>query len=249
MEHEHRSVLTLFANQPFSAGASVHLGDDAAHHARVRRVRPGDAIRLLDGAGGMASGLVASITKRTVEVRLDDVKRRPRPTALEVIVPVADRDRMLIAAEKCVELQITAWHPVFFSRSKSVATRGEGEKFHDKVWARMRSALEQSGGAWLPRIHEESDAEAALQTIGASQRRFILDAGGASFHGQPLADETAVAVGPEGGFESAELERAVSLGWTPVSLGSTTLRFETAIIAAVAVIRAAQYSQGRSNGE
>jgi len=193
----------------------------------------------------MARGVVASITRDSVEVRLADVDRHPRPTTLEVIVPVADRDRMLLAAEKCVELQITAWHPVYFSRSKSVATRGEGEKFHDKVSARMRSALEQSGGAWLPRIHEESDAEAALQTIGASQRRFILDARGASFHGQALADETAVAVGPEGGLESAELERAVSLGWTPVSLGNTTLRFETAIIAAVAVIRAAQYSQGR----
>jgi 16S rRNA (uracil1498-N3)-methyltransferase len=77
-------------------------------------------------------------------------------------------------------------------------------------------------------------------------RRFILDATGEPLAGRISREETAIAVGPEGGFESAELEGAVAGGWVPVSLGATTLRFETAIIAAAAVIRAGQFSQGRT---
>jgi 16S rRNA (uracil1498-N3)-methyltransferase len=245
VEREHRSVLTLFTHEPFIAGARLRLDDDAARHARARRVRAGETVRLVDGAGSVAAGVIESIETNGVEIHVEGVTRVDRPRALEVLIPVADRDRMLFAAEKCVELQITAWWPVHFARSKSVGTRGEGQKFRDKVAARMRSALEQSGGAWLPEMHEESDAATAFAAIGI-QRRFIMDAGGEPFHDRRFDGDVAIAVGPEGGFESTEVEQAASNGWMTVSLGTTTLRFETAVIAAAAVVRAAQFSHGRT---
>jgi 16S rRNA (uracil1498-N3)-methyltransferase len=48
-----------------------------------------------------------------------------------------------------------------------------------------------------------------------------------------------IAVGPEGGMEPAELEQFKSGGFLPVSLGHTVLRFETAAVAALAVVRSA----------
>jgi 16S rRNA (uracil1498-N3)-methyltransferase len=245
VEREHRSVLSLFAGQPFEPDVDVMLDDDAAHHARVRRATRGAPVRLLNGAGAIASGAILSIDKRGVLVKLHEIKRVAPPSALDVIVPVADRDRMLIAAEKCVELQVTAWRPASFARSRSVGTRGEGEKFREKVAARMRSALEQSGGAWLPVIHPEVDAEHALQASSEASR-FLLDASGAALVAQRIDKGAALAVGPEGGFERSELELAASQGWTIASLGPTTLRFETAIIAGAAVIRAAQFRPGRT---
>lgn len=244
MEREHRSVLTLFAPASFAAGARVRLDEDAAQHARVRRVRAGDVVRLLDGAGSIGTGIIESLAKDRVDIHIDGVTRIDRPAPLEVLIPVADRDRMLFAAEKCAELQVTAWQPVYFARSKSVGTRGEGQKFRDKVAARMRAALEQSGGAWLPVIHEEADAGAAFAATGI-ERRFILDGRGEPFHGRSVDGDVAIAIGPEGGFESGEIRRSASHGWVPVSLGAATLRFETAVIAAAALIRAAQFSHGR----
>jgi 16S rRNA (uracil1498-N3)-methyltransferase len=47
-------------------------------------------------------------------------------------------------------------------------------------------------------------------------------------------------LGPEGGIEADELAFLEANGWRPARLASTTLRFETAGIAAIAVIRAAQ---------
>jgi 16S rRNA (uracil1498-N3)-methyltransferase len=46
--------------------------------------------------------------------------------------------------------------------------------------------------------------------------------------------------GPEGGLEPGERERLAAAEWMPASLGRTTLRFETAGLAAAAVVRAAQ---------
>jgi 16S rRNA (uracil1498-N3)-methyltransferase len=161
---------------------------------------------------------------------------------LDVIVPVADRDRMLLAAEKCVELQITSWRPVYFARSRSVTPRGEGTKFREKVKARMESALEQTGGAWMPDIHEERDAADALKAFPSDWTRLLLDAGGAPLAALAHNGPMGLAVGPEGGLEQREVADAQELGWLTASLGETTLRFETAIIAGAAVIRAAQLS-------
>lgn len=244
MERGHRAVLTLFTGETLVSGAPVWLEAGASHHVEVRRAKVGDAVRLLNGIGAVATGSIIEHKKGEVAVTIDTVQHVPAPPPLEVIVPVADRDRMLMAAEKCVELQITAWRPALFARSRSVGTRGEGEKFRQKIHARMQSALEQCGGAWLPVMHAEIEAVRALEET-QGDTRFILEANGASLLSQPAAGSVALAVGPEGGFVPGELDVAAGVGWKIAALGATTLRFETAIIAGVAVIRAAQFRPGR----
>jgi len=154
-------------------------------------------------------------------------------------VPVADRERMLWLAEKSAELAVTSWQPVLFQRSASVSPRGEGEKFAQKVRARMIGAVEQSGGAWLPEIALELTlAEALVRPTETTAARFLLERGG-----RPLVDQrpsaTLLLLGPEGGIE--ESERALIVdehGWLPASLAETTLRFETAGVVAAGVLRA-----------
>lgn len=244
MERDGRSsVITFFSEAPLGTGF-VRLGEDAAQHARVRRVRPGHMARILDGRGRTAEGQIAEVGRDVVTVSVSQVVDSVPPIPLELIVPVADRDRMLFAAEKCAELQVTGWRPARFARSRSVSPRGEGEKFHAKVVARMRAALEQSGGAWMPAVHEERDADDVFPQVPTSWNRVILDSSGTLLVHRITSTAMALAVGPEGGFESAELESAVAQGWTVASLGPTTLRFETAIIAAASVVRALQPSSG-----
>jgi 16S rRNA (uracil1498-N3)-methyltransferase len=247
VERRDDAVITLFWDGgPLVAGTDARLGAEPAHHARVRRAAPGDPIRLLDGAGMVAQGTVTSLAKDEISVAVENVVMIAAPTILEVLVPVADRDRMLLAAEKCAELQVTAWRPVFFARSRSVSPRGEGPKFREKVRARMQAALEQSGGAWLPAIADDADAATALRDTSPHLSRFLLDADGEPLIVGVASVPTAIAVGPEGGFERAERDLARESGWRIASLGSTTLRFETAVIAAAAVIRATQLTQRSS---
>lgn len=242
MERGNRSsVVNLFWGESLALG-EVRLTGAPAQHVRVRRAEPGDAVRLLDGRGHVASGEVVAISKSQVTVSVERIVDVPRPVVLEVVVPIADRDRMLLAAEKCVELQVTSWRPAYFARSRSVTPRGEGTKFHEKVKARMQSALEQSDGAWLPDVHPDAEAVEAMESVSPAWKRVLLEAEGRPLSELVSNDPTAMAVGPEGGLERHELAAAESRGWVAASLGPTTLRFETAVIAGAAVIRATQLS-------
>ena len=239
MERDPAAMITIFVDRDLVRDTELDLPDDAAQHVRVRRGNVGEPIRLLNGRGMVAEGSLAAVGKRAVTATIGTVEQRSAPTELVALVPVADRDRMLWAAEKCVELQVTRWQPVLFGRSKSVSPRGEGDKFAAKVRARMESALEQSGGAWLPRVNAELAAADAWGTVDAATR-LIFQRDGTRLTGTTKPGAVAFAIGPEGGFEMNEVEDALRHGWRSVSLGPTTLRFETAIIAAAAVVRAMQ---------
>jgi 16S rRNA (uracil1498-N3)-methyltransferase len=236
-------MISLFTEQALVEGAETELGEDAAGHARARRVGVGDPARLLDGRGSVARAAVVAVEKRRVLLLVGAVDTVPRPTALDVIVPVADKDRMLVAAEKCAELQVTSWRPVVYARSRSVSPRGEGPRFREKVLARMRSALEQSGGAWLPELLDEAEFSEALRAVDAGTTRLVLDSRGTSLQSHISKTDIALAIGPEGGLEDQELGDAHAEGWQSVALTDTVLRFETAIITAVGTVRALQFGR------
>lgn len=243
MDRRDRSgVASFFWAESCAAGEIVELAGDALAHALVRRLEPGDAIRLVDGQGAVATGSLVEVMRRRVEARIATVERVAQPSPLEVLVPVADRDRMLWAAEKCVELEVTAWSAVRWARSQSVAGRGAGGRFAERVLGRMRSALEQSGGAWLPEVRMEAAAGDALRAVPAGHQRILLEASAAPLSSVLRNGAVALAVGPEGGFDAGERDEALAYGWVLASLGPSVLRFETAIIAGAAVVRAAQHS-------
>ena len=241
-----RSLPGAFVEGTVVAGAELALDDETAHHLRVRRLQPGAVLRLTDGAGTLARATLLELEKRRATARVDDLTAVPPPLPIRLLVPIADRDRMLWLAEKTTELGLREWAPVTWSRSRSVSPRGTGEVFRDRTRARMVSALLQSGGAWLPRLAEEREP-AELAARPAGELRLLLDPAGppllAGLDGwAPVAHEirTTVALGPEGGLTGEESGLLNDLGFVPVSLGAGILRFETAAVAALAILGAAR---------
>ena len=234
---ERAQVATFVAPAPLVVGASVTLGEDAAHHMRVRRLEPGVRVRLLDGEGRIGEGVLVRLAKSGATVDLDALEARDPLPPVHLLVPVADRDRMLWLAEKCAELALTSWRPVLWRRSRSVSPRGEGPGFQQKVRARMLAALAQSEGAWLPALYPDATAERAIAAT-PDGTRLVLDPDGAPLASVELRGPVTLALGPEGGFEPDEYHRLVVSGFAPVSLGGNILRLETAGVAALAVVRA-----------
>ena len=239
MERRDRAgVATFYADAALAAGARVELDESAAQHAKVRRVGEGDPLRVTNGRGSIAEGTLERLTRGLAVVLLDTVTAVPKPAPLRLFVPVADRERMLWLAEKSAELAVSEWQPVLFRRSASVSPKGQGEAFIRKARARMIGALEQSGGGWLPELCAELSLEDALvraQDLGGE--RFVLERGGQSIIARHPKAAIAL-VGPEGGIAPEERTLIIDrYGWLPVSLGDTTLRFETAAILAAGVLR------------
>ena len=247
MERTDRApVATFFVSDPLVAGGTVTLPEEAAHHIRVARVAVGECIALRDGAGKAAVGTLIKVSRESALVDVIETTELSRPAPIHLLAPVADRDRMLWLAEKATELGVTSWRPVVWRRSKSVSPRGEGPTFQAKVRARMTSALVQSGGGWLPDIFPEATVERAVAAAPLGTR-LILVRDGEPIAGVSMKGPITIALGPEGGIEPAEKNVFIGADFLPVKLGESTLRFETAGVAAVA-IAASLVLSGHKNG-
>jgi 16S rRNA (uracil1498-N3)-methyltransferase len=240
-------VATFFAAEPLANGGTVTLSDEAAHHIHVARVAVGELIALRDGAGRAAVGTLVKVSKKSALVDISETSEIPRPAPIHLLAPVADKERALWLAEKAMELGVTSWRPVIWRRSKSVSPRGEGPTFQAKVRARMISALIQSGSAWLPDIFPEATIERAVAAAPLGTR-ILLAKDGEPIVGVPMRAPITIALGPEGGMEAAERDLFIGAAFLPVKLGPSTLRFETAGVAAVAIAAASLEPSRQSNG-
>ena len=237
----------VFAADTLTVGATITLSEEAAHHIRVARVAVGECVALRDGAGRAALGTLVKVSKSSALVDISETSELPRPAPIHLLAPVADRERMLWLAEKVTELGVTSWRPVVWRRSKSVSPRGEGPTFQAKVRARMTSALIQSGGGWLPDVFPESTVERAVAAAPLGTR-LLLAKDGEPIVGVPMRTPVTIALGPEGGMEQSERDAFIGAAFLPVKLGDSTLRFETAGVAAVAIAAASLALSRQSNG-
>ena len=231
------ATVTFFSTDEFVAGVSVTLGDDAAQHARVLRLGSGERVELRDGRGNAARGILARVAKRSLSVDVLEVWTIPDMPPVHMLVPVADRDRMLYLAEKCTELAATSWRPVIWRRSRSVGPAGDGPAFQSRLKGRMIAALTQSGGGWLPEIHPSAPVARAI-AAAPEGTRILLDAGAeTTLISHMLAAPVTLALGPEGGLDPKERDEMIGGGFLPASMIGGTLRFETAGIAGLALAR------------
>jgi 16S rRNA (uracil1498-N3)-methyltransferase len=237
-QRDRASLATFFCAESMAAGQIVILGDGEVQHARARRVGLGERVRLVDGAGGVATGSVVRLAKAQASIEVETVDRVEPGPVIHLIVPIADRERMLWVAEKATELAIFSWRPVMWKRSRSVTPRGEGVTFQAKARLRMLSALAQSGGAWLPVMYPDATPDRAVASAPAGAR-WLLDPDGDPAPSVAVSAPLTIAVGPEGGVEPEERTLLLGAGFLPVRIAPLTLRFETAAIAGLAIARAA----------
>ncbi len=229
---------TVFARGPFVAGAVVILEEEEAHHLRVRRVADGEAVRLVDGKGGVATARVA-IDRQVLAARVVATTTVAAPPRTELLVGAGDRDRFLMLVEKATELGATRVVPLVTNRSIAVATRFQTTHV-DKASRRAREALKQTGGAWAPQVVAPVGLPEALRNPPKDVLRLVAQADGGPLPRFREGDGVQWLVGPEGGCDDGELAAIRAAGFIPVALGRTTLRFDTAGVACLALTAAAR---------
>jgi 16S rRNA (uracil1498-N3)-methyltransferase len=111
----------------------------------------------------------------------------------------------------------------------------------------MTSALIQSGNGWLPDIFPESTIERAVAAAPLGTR-LLLAKDGEPMIGVSMHAPVTIALGPEGGMEQSERDVFIGAAFLPVKLTESTLRFETAGVAAVAIAAASLARPRQPNG-
>lgn len=215
------------------AGTTVVLDEEERHHLKVRRAVESERVRVLDGAGGIGDGRLIR-TADEFAVAVDRVRQIPNPPAFTLIVGAGDKERFGWLAEKAAELGVTELVPLKTERTRSVAA-GIREGHVAALQRRARQAIKQSGAPWAPRVSAPIDVRSAAAQ-GRAEFRWLADATGEP-PPQLLPDvPLVVVVGPEGGLVPAERDRFLGAGFRPVRLAPDLLRFETAALAAAAVV-------------
>lgn len=230
------SIPRLHVVAPLAEGAEIPLTPAQAHHLGVvLRRGPGDRVRVFAAAAGEFEAEITALRRERGALRVGRRRRAPAPEPeLRALLAVLKRDAMDWAVEKATELGATAIIPVLARRC--VAERANTERLS----AIARAAAEQCERLSVPEVaparplHAVLDAWDGAPLLVAAERR---DA-------PPLHDLLTIIrppcgflVGPEGGFEPAELDDLAGRPFVSLaSLGPRILRAETALVAGLAAV-------------
>jgi 16S rRNA (uracil1498-N3)-methyltransferase len=208
-------------------------GHEARHALRVKRVRQGDRVDVLDGAGGR---IVTSVAEAGRRLRLEVIERQtiPRPTPrVEVWSAVPKGPRLGQMIDQLSQVGADHWRPL----ETAYGTESMSPNKHDRLERVAVEALKQCGRGWVLEIGRTAAFDAAIEPAEGVDL-VIADASGEPL--EPRAsDAVRLLVGPEGGWRDDELDQALRAGARACRFGPHVMRIETAAPAAVAVIRAA----------
>jgi 16S rRNA (uracil1498-N3)-methyltransferase len=233
----------VYCESPLVAGTEVALPEAAANHvARVLRLRAGAPIVAFDGTGVDFRCEIVAVEGNRVRVRVGESTegRRESPLAVTLVQAVSRGERMDLTLQKATELGVRAVAPVLSARSVVRLDERQAAAKLRHWQAVVTSACEQCGRSVLPRVHAPLDFGRYLADSPRDVLR-LVPSPGATESLAGLADAPSrveLLVGPEGGFEDAEIEAAARAGFKPVRLGPRVLRTETAGIVALALLQA-----------
>lgn len=206
------------------------LEQEATHASKVMRAREGDELVVVDGVGGRYKGVIRRITKKTVQVKVEDKEQlqKPDPALVLGMGIIKKRDRLEFAVEKAVELGASQ-----ICLFRSERTIKENVRM-DRLESIVQSAMKQSLRAWLPEVSLFHSLDEMLASI--SDARLLVA------HEKVNQEESDVdiqqleeaklllLIGPEGGFSPDEIDMFKGRQAQLVSLGTNRLRAETAAV-------------------
>ncbi len=234
---------------PLAIGLVADLPEQAARHAQVRRVQPGELLRLFDGHGCDWPARVLEVGRKQVRVELGApllvALELPAPVTLALVVPA--NERMDPVVEKATELGVACIQPLMSERSV-LRLSGERALRRQAHWQGVAiAASEQCGRARVPQVAAVLPLLSWLQGVAAAPADAALPAArwllSLQPGAQPLSARAATALGaggwaavitlsgPEGGFSPDEEAAAQAAGFQAVNLGPRVLRADTAPLA------------------
>jgi len=231
-------------------GDRVELApDDARKIVLVLRKTTGDRVQIVDSAG-ISFAAKLDIEERVVHATLDQIlergERGERESSARITIAQAipKGTKMDLIIEKATELGASDIVPL---RSDRVVGERTGEHKAER-WQRIaKSAAQQSGRTHVPTVAPIADWDALVATFKDYERVYIpwelaeVKPLREIFESEAReARSILIIVGPEGGFSSGEVKRAVKAGAVPISLGTRILRTETV---ALVVLSALMYER------
>ncbi|HEY3557913.1 MAG TPA: 16S rRNA (uracil(1498)-N(3))-methyltransferase [Kribbella sp.] len=214
-------------------------GAEGRHAAVVRRIGPGERIRLTDGRGAWAEGSVVNASKTGVTVAVEERGVIPPADPRVVVVQAVPKgERAELAVEMLTEVGVDVIVPWNAERSQFRASPERVDKMLTKWRAWAFEASKQSRRTWFAEVAPlASTADVAELLAGAALPVVLHEEATEPLASRelPATGDIVLVIGPEGGIAPAELK---TFDVTPIRLGNTVLRTSTAGVAAASALLA-----------
>ncbi len=228
--------IRLFVEAPLRADTFVSVSEAQAHYlSKVMRLEAGDTLRLFNGLDGEWQARVGNVGKKEVSLLVQHLTRpqAPEPDCW-LCFALLKRTKTDLVAEKATELGVSVIQPVITAR-----TQGDHVNL-DRLRAIAIEAAEQCERLAVPEIRPPVKLAQLISAWPEGRALYVADERRTAKLVRFSAAPSALLIGPEGGFTEAEVE---GIGAHPlvtrVSLGGRILRAETAAIAGLALLLAA----------
>jgi len=214
--------------------------ENSRHIVQVLRMAEGRQINITDGLGSICAAEIVEAHKKKCIVKIIDTLKHIAPARKVCIAisPVKNNSRFEWFLEKATEIGVTEIVPLICERTEKQYLK------HDRLRGILISAMLQSQQAWLPVLCEPVKFEKFVEE-NKSNNKFIAhcdEQNKISFKeitGQlsnQLITHSTILIGPEGDFIKDEIDFALQNNFTPVALGNTRLRTETAALVAATLL-------------
>ena len=224
----------------------IIIGSDVNHIKNVLRMRVGEELNVSNGQDGKEyrCGIAALEEDRVVcELRFIKEDNVELPVKVYLFQGLPKADKMELIVQKAVELGVYRVIPV---ATKRCVVKLDERKAASKIsrWQGIaEAAAKQSKRGIIPEVSEVTSFKDAVKMASDMDVRLIpyelaegMDKTREMIDGLRPGQSIAVFIGPEGGFEEAEIRAAMENGIQPVTLGKRILRTETAGMAVLSWI-------------
>jgi 16S rRNA (uracil1498-N3)-methyltransferase len=216
--------------------------EESRHCAKVLRHNVGDTINVIDGCGSLLECRIIECGKKVV-CSVESVKENFGTHNYHLtmaVCPTKNIDRYEWFLEKATEMGIDEVVPVIGEHSERRIIKPE------RLEKILVSAAKQSLKGAIPVLRDavsvkqfikECAAAEGVKLIaycGEQEKVTLAQAVQKAVAANPGAPRITILIGPEGDFSPAEVEAAIGASFSPLTLGDSRLRTETAAVAAVA---------------
>ena len=237
----------------------LEIDGEIAHQIiKVLKLKPSEKIELCDGKGIYAIAKITEIKKNTLFVKIDTLLRQgyegqDSTKKVTLFCAILKKENFELVVQKTTECGVSKIVPIITNRTIKTGLNLE------RLQKIAKEASEQSGRGSVPEILEPVTFDESLKLVDKNITNIIFDGSGELFYEMPLEARRCrtekipskefscisennstrtfnIFIGPEGGWTEEEIKKAKNLNFVIASLGSLTLRGETAAIIATYLV-------------